>query len=283
MIAERTQARRIIDLRPHPLNPRGPVTPDDAAELVESIREQGILQPLVVTPDGTVLIGHRRLVAAQLAGLTEVTVVVREASTEADQLAVMLVENIQRQDLTPLQEARAFQRLIDSGLSRADVARRCGIPGNQIQSRLAVLKLDGEVQELVGRRELPLTLVPVLAKVGDPVYQRRLAAMAATRRATVEHIESLVERGKESGSIKPAKSDAGKPPNTPKASNQPGRREVVALLKASPERTLTFADLLAAFDGACSVCSQCGMADLDVACRSCPGPQFVKRLAKGSH
>src|SRR5437870_12351662 len=101
-------------LRPSPLNPRGELDPTGIDELAASIvahaDQGGILQPLLVTPDGTVVAGHRRLAAARRVGLAEVPVLVR-ALTPAHQLELLLVENLQRQELSPLAEARGYQRL----------------------------------------------------------------------------------------------------------------------------------------------------------------------------
>jgi ParB family chromosome partitioning protein len=96
------EVRPIHLLRPNPLNPRGELDPAGLDELADSIRAQGVLQPLLVTPDGTVVAGHRRLAAARQAGLTEVPVMVRDLD-RAQQQEIMLVENLQRQDLSPVE------------------------------------------------------------------------------------------------------------------------------------------------------------------------------------
>src|SRR5439155_12028483 len=102
-------------LRPHPLNPRGELNPADVAELCASIvahaAQGGILQPLLVTPDGTVVAGHRRLAAARRLGLMDLPVIVRSL-TPIEELEIQLVENLQRSDLTPLEEARAYHHLL---------------------------------------------------------------------------------------------------------------------------------------------------------------------------
>lgn len=99
--------RRPAQLRPHPSNPRGPVSDSDPgiAELAASIREVGLLQPIVITPENVVIAGHRRLVAAHLAGVQTVPVIVRNV-TPFEQLACMLIENLLRADLTPSQRLR---------------------------------------------------------------------------------------------------------------------------------------------------------------------------------
>jgi ParB family transcriptional regulator, chromosome partitioning protein len=127
-IAEQVISIPLDLLDPHPHNPRGPVDPDSVQELADSISEKGIVEPIVVVPvrsrgtqwkieRSTVVAGHRRLAAARLAGLAEVPAIARELSP-IEQEEIMLVENLQREGLSLLQEARAFQRLIDGGKTR---------------------------------------------------------------------------------------------------------------------------------------------------------------------
>ena len=139
------EVRSIHLLRPNPLNPRGELDPAGLDELADSMRAQGVLQPLLVTPGGLVVAGHRRLAAARQAGLTEVPVMVRDLSP-AQQQEIMLVENLQRQDLSPVEEARGYRRILDEGHTGAQLARRIGVPTARINARLLLLKLDEQVQ-----------------------------------------------------------------------------------------------------------------------------------------
>src|SRR5438132_10566410 len=127
-----TETRPIDCLRPNPLNPRGELHPAGLQELADSIRAQGVLQPLLVTPAGVVVAGHRRLAAARLAGLSDVPVVARDLD-RVQQQEIMLVENLQRQDLSPVEEARAYRRLLDAGHTIAQLARRTGVPSARIK------------------------------------------------------------------------------------------------------------------------------------------------------
>src|SRR6266581_3409769 len=165
-----TETRPVNDLRPNPLNPRGELHVAGLDELADSIRAQGVLQPLLVTPGGVVVAGHRRLAAARLAGLSEVPVVVRDLDA-VQQQEIMLVENLQRQDLSAVEEARAYRRLLDDGHTTAQLARRVGVPAARINGRLVLLRLDEQVQWMFHRADLPLTLAPVLCKVTDPLRQ----------------------------------------------------------------------------------------------------------------
>jgi ParB family chromosome partitioning protein len=129
---DQTVSLSVDEIQPNPLQPRGLLAPDTLVELADSIREHGILEPLVVarTPAGYQLIaGERRWRAAKLAGLSHVPVTVKE-TTPKGMLEMAIVENAQRVDLNPLERALAFQRLIEEfGLSAQEVAQRIGKSG----------------------------------------------------------------------------------------------------------------------------------------------------------
>lgn len=137
----------VLKLLPHPDNPRKDI--GDITELAASIQSQGILQNLTVVPhaDGggfyTVIIGHRRLAAAKLAGLTFVPCAISDMDPK-QQVATMLLENIQRNDLTILEQAHGFQMLLDFGESVDDVARRTGFSDATIRRRVKLLELDAD-------------------------------------------------------------------------------------------------------------------------------------------
>jgi ParB family chromosome partitioning protein len=262
----------VAALTPNPLNPRGPVAPEDVEDLAASIRAQGILQPLLVTPDGVVVAGHRRLAAARLAGLDAVPAIARPVG-EREQLELMLVENLQRRALSPLQEARAFRRLLDAGLTQADVARRVGVPAATVHERLLILRLVPEAQALYGRNALPVTAARVLASVGDPDRQRRVAALAATRGLTVPALEARGRRGQAAAARAPRPT----PPAAPAREPGPARAAAVALLVREPGRQVTFGRLFAAIGATCCACGAEAVAP--ELCRECPLPKFVTLLA----
>lgn len=130
-------------LKPHPKNPRKDI--GDITELSESIKENGIMQNLTVVNDNdgtyTVIIGHRRLAAAREAGLREVPCAI-VAMDEATQLSTMLLENMQRVDLTPYEQAEGFQMCLDIGMSEDDLKQKTGFSKKTIKHRLNLLKLD---------------------------------------------------------------------------------------------------------------------------------------------
>lgn len=141
------QMIQVEKLHPHPQNPRKVI--GDVTELAESIKANGILQNLTVVPmnddwtEFTVIIGHRRLVAAKQAGLTELPCAVVEM-TEKEQLSTMLTENMQRSDLTVYEEAKGCQLLLDLGDTVAEVAEKTGFSESKIRRRVKLCELDEE-------------------------------------------------------------------------------------------------------------------------------------------
>lgn len=273
------RSRPIAQLSPNPNNPRGAVYSVTVEDLAASIRSQGILQPLLVLPNGTVVAGHRRLAAAKMAGLAEVPVIERKL-TETEQLEIMLVENIQRDDLSPLQEARGFQQLMDQGLTQSNVARRIGVPSNRVQSRLGILKLYPEVQELYARHDMPTAIVSTLARVTDARQQLRFANMIARRQIPTPRLEQLIKRSL--GELEEiAARQPPAPDEVPKGANglSPTRMDLLTKLRAESETTISFEDLAKAVE---DTCCWCGMEDVADVCGNCPMPQLVARIVSAA-
>lgn len=277
-------------LDPHPDNPRGPVDPATCEELAASIREKGILEPLLVLPVRNpgqqwrierylTVAGHRRRVAAEIAGLVEVPAIVRNLEPgEAEE--VMLVENLQREDLTLLQEARAYRRLQEHhGLALTDVARRVGVDKARVMARTAILKLPEAVQGLFGGRDMPITAVPLLLKIESSDRQERLAQMIASRRLAVPKLKEMIEKEAEARETDKAvdKSRNGKPAGgkAPAPARAYTRADAVADLERLNGTTLTYSDVRAALGG---VCDRCGMAGHAAICAACPLPQLIDNL-----
>jgi ParB family chromosome partitioning protein len=146
-------------LHRNPEQPRHRFDDEALEELAASIRRHGVLQPLLVSEDGPdrylVITGERRLRAARKAGLETVPAVIREQLDSAAQLELALVENLQRRDLTPLEEARAFEHLRTSlGLTQAEIAERVAMDRSTVANALRLLKLPEEVQAMVDAGEL---------------------------------------------------------------------------------------------------------------------------------
>jgi ParB family chromosome partitioning protein len=183
-------------IRPRPDQPRQHFDEQALRQLAVSIREQGILQPLVVTPerDGayTLIAGERRLRAAQFAGLTEVPVVVRHADpAEAYELA--LLENIQREDLNPIEESEAYRRLIDEhGYTQEALARRVGKDRTTVSNALRLLKLRAPLRERLLRGSMSAGHARALLGTDDEALQDELAQRIETEGLSVRAVEKLV-------------------------------------------------------------------------------------------
>lgn len=149
-MAEEIIQLRIDELQPNPLQPRGAITPESLVDLVDSIKEHGVLEPLVVakTPAGfQIIAGERRWRASKLAGLTHVPVIIRETSPKG-MLEMALVENVQRIDLNALDRAKGFERLqSEFGLSTSEIAVRIGKSVAYVSNSLRLLSLPDALKD----------------------------------------------------------------------------------------------------------------------------------------
>ncbi len=184
----------VTELRPNRFQPRAYFDEDSLAELAESIRIQGIVQPLVVTPADKgflIIAGERRWRAAQRAGLTEVPAVVREVDSDQQLLELALVENLQRADLNPMEEAEAYRSLGQGfGLSHEQIGQRVGKSRSAVTNALRLLRLPPEVQDMLrdgrlrGGQARPLATLP-----GDEAI--RLATRATRDGLSARKLEEL--------------------------------------------------------------------------------------------
>jgi ParB family chromosome partitioning protein len=149
-MAEEVVQIAIDQLQPNPLQPRGAITPESLVDLVDSIKEHGILEPLVIakTPAGyQIVAGERRWRAAKLAGLTHVPAIIRETSPKG-MLEMALVENVQRVDLNPLDRAKGFERLLNEfGLTTSEIAVRIGKSVAYISNSIRLLSIPDALKD----------------------------------------------------------------------------------------------------------------------------------------
>ena len=185
----------VID--PNPLQSRRLFQPDRLQELAQSISANGVIQPLVVRrKEGRyqLVAGERRWRAAKLAGLAQVPVVVQDLSDD-QLLEVTLIENIQREDLTPLEVAQAFERLVrDLGLSHEEIANRTGKDRTTITNTLRLLRLPQDVQQLVSERRLSVGHARAILGLPSPDLQRQVAEKASSQGLSVRQVERLIQR-----------------------------------------------------------------------------------------
>ncbi len=191
---EATVEVAVSEIDPNPFQPRREFSQESLEELAASVKEHGVLQPLIVRRVGgrfQLVAGERRLRAAQMAGLARVPVVVR-AMDDRQVMIVSLVENLQREDLRPLEEAEAFRRLIEEfGLTQEQAAEQVGKSRSEVANTLRLLKLEPEAKKLLD--EGKITAGHARALVGlEPGRQGEIARMAASKNLTVRQVEELV-------------------------------------------------------------------------------------------
>jgi ParB family chromosome partitioning protein len=188
----------VTDIHPNPHQPRGAVDEAGLAELAGSIREHGVIQPLVVnqTGDGTytLIAGERRWRAARLAGLEAVPVVVKEASSQ-DMLELALVENIQRADLNALEEAHAYRQLIDDfGLTQEEVAQRVGKSRPTVANMLRLLNLPANIQAAIVDGRISGAHARALLPLPTPEAQTAVMNSIVKQGLSVRQVEAIVKK-----------------------------------------------------------------------------------------
>ncbi len=192
----------LTSISPNPYQPRRSMEEKGLSELAASIREKGVLQPLVVCrkegESGFELIaGERRLRAAKIAGLDEVPVIVRKAS-EADRLELALIENIQRHDLNPIEEAFAYRRLVDEfDLTQEEVAGRVGKERSTVANIMRLLQLPDYVKDDLSVGRISMGHARVLLAVDDEQELKELRDRIVAQRLSVRQVEQIVKQGKQ--------------------------------------------------------------------------------------
>ncbi|HYO69062.1 MAG TPA: ParB/RepB/Spo0J family partition protein [Archangium sp.] len=198
-------------LRRDTLQPRRHFDEEKLRELTESIKAQGVLMPVLVRKDGDgykLIAGERRWRASQLAGLHEIPAIVREV-TEVEAFELALVENLQRADLNPMEEAEGYHRLVEEfGLTQEQVAQRVGKERSTVANALRLLGLPPEVKNMVAEGNLSAGHARALLGVPRIPEMNELAQQVAARKLSVRDTEKLVQQakgGKAKDSGKPAK------------------------------------------------------------------------------
>ena len=197
--------------------PRVDMRQESLKDLADSIRSKGVVQPIVVRPIGTsgdtqryeIVAGERRWRAAQLAGIDEIPALVRAVADE-DAIAMALIENIQREDLNPLEEARALERLIrEFDLTHAEAASAVGRSRAAVTNLLRLQELADKVKPLLEQRKLDMGHARALLSISDPLQQLDAARQVVRKGMSVRDTERLVKRMLEGkGRAKKAKPEA---------------------------------------------------------------------------
>ncbi len=192
----------LSDLKPNPKQPRREFSEDELKELSNSIRQSGLIQPLVVRKTEThyeIVAGERRFRAAKIAGLSEVPVILKQLS-DRDTLAIGIVENVQRQDLNPLDEALAYQRLIEEfEETQVTVAQLVGKDRASIANSLRLLKLPGEVRELLVSGKISAGHGRAILGTEEVKDQIALAHRILAEGLSVRAVEKIVSEARNGG------------------------------------------------------------------------------------
>ncbi|MEX2028839.1 MAG: ParB/RepB/Spo0J family partition protein [Candidatus Curtissbacteria bacterium] len=193
-------------LQPNPLQPRGLITPDSLIEIVDSVREHGVLEPLVVakTPAGyQIIAGERRWRASKIAGLSKVPVIIKE-TTPRGMLEMAIIENVQRVDLNPLERAQAFRRLMDEfGLSTGEIAVKVGKSAPYVSNTLRLLSVPDVLKDALASGATTEGHVRALASLEDPHLIVEAYKMILSKNLSVRGAEELSRKMKARENIAP--------------------------------------------------------------------------------
>ena len=237
-------------IRPNPDQPRKAFDSEALESLVESIRRVGVLQPIVVRPDGfeyVLVAGERRWRAARGAGLSEIPALVRDTDA-AGSLTEALIENLQREDLSPLEEAAAFQQLEqDFGMTHAEIGKRVGRSRTAVSNTLRLLNLSPAIQALLAAGAVSAGHARCLLGVEDPARAEHLAERTIERGWSVRRLEEAVRLGR-GASEQPAKAPPAPRPVAiieleRRLAEQLGTKVRIRYRNNRGQVTLSFADL----------------------------------------
>jgi ParB family chromosome partitioning protein len=182
----------IAQIRPNPHQPRKAFSPTVLAELQDSIRQHGILQPIAVRtgPSGyEIIAGERRWRAAQALGMKTIPAVVRGGVSDQEMLELALVENLQRADLDPIEKAKGFKQLLERGLTQEEVASRVGLNRSTVANFLRLLELSDSVQRVLVEGLLTMGHARALLSLPDKRRQDELCALAVRKGLSVRDVE----------------------------------------------------------------------------------------------
>jgi ParB family transcriptional regulator, chromosome partitioning protein len=200
----------IEQISPNPYQPRKVFNEASIEDLARSVREHGIVQPLVVTRIGDdkyrLVAGERRFRAAKKAGLSLVPVVIKETMTDSDVLQVALIENIQREDLNPIEEAYAYHQLHEEfGLTQEEISKRVGKERSTVANFLRLLRLPDPVKKLLAAGQLSMGHARAILAVDSPKKQEQLAERVVKRNLNVRQTEMLAAESSPKAAAEPEK------------------------------------------------------------------------------
>lgn len=190
---------RLSEIEPNKGQPRKSFDKEAMEQLAESIRANGVLQPLIVRPIATgnyqIIAGERRWRAAKIAGLNEVPVVIRDDLTDQQVMQVTLIENLQRENLNPIEEAQGYKELIDTyNMTQDQLSKAMGKARSSIANSLGLLTLPVGVRDLLAAGKLSAGHCKALKAIKDPALMTEIAIKAAEGELSVKSIEAIAKR-----------------------------------------------------------------------------------------
>lgn len=188
---------KLSDIDVDPYQPRKTFETQSLEQLSRSILEHGVLQPIVLMPNGigryTIIAGERRFRAARMAGLTEIPAIVKDVSTQSAK-EIALIENLQREDLDPVEIAYGYKSLMESfNLTQDEISQKLSIPRSSIANSLRILNLPEDILEMIKTDEISLGHAKVILSVSDEKMQRELAQQTAEKQLSVRQCELLAK------------------------------------------------------------------------------------------
>ena len=219
----------ISSIRPNHLQPRKHFDPERLSELAQSIKEHGLAQPIIVSLHGDtntyeLIAGERRLRASELAGLTEIEAIVRTPSSDKERLAISLIENLQREDLNPIEEALGYLRLMkEFGISQTQLSEVIGKSKSSISNTLRLLDLPEEIQKALHFNQLSEGHARALLSIENPLERHKLFKIILEQGLSVRDVESYCQRI-QGGEIVPEK-PTSRPPAVKRSADEKAMEE----------------------------------------------------------
>lgn len=279
-------------IKPNPRQPRQTMDPFAQSDLVASVREKGVLSPICVTKDddGYVLVhGERRWRAAQAAGLTEIPAVVRDEVDELEALLLAVIENVQREDMKPVEEAAAYQAMRDEfGLTVHEIARRTGKSRAHIDNLLKMNRLEDEIKEHISNGDLSRDprLVSALLAISEPsrrcLLARQLVDKKVPLKTAIEKARKLADKlGAEripvnrsvATTLAKRHLDLDEPED-----EEPPRWNILRQMGRVP----SWSDLVKAAEHTCEVCSLKDIATVET-CGDCPAVTLLAGMMEAAY
>ncbi|MBP3841199.1 MAG: ParB/RepB/Spo0J family partition protein [Bacilli bacterium] len=185
---------KLADLRSNPYQPRKIFDEKALEELAESIKEHGVFQPIIVKPSikgYEIIAGERRVKASILAGLTEIPAIIREFN-DTEMMEIALLENLQREDLTPIEEANAYKKISETlNLTQEELSKRVGKSRSYITNTLGLLKLPQETQNLINEKKISMGHAKILSKLEDKYQIKELTDKIIIDGISVHELENI--------------------------------------------------------------------------------------------